>query len=77
MFHSVQKKSRLHGSEPEEDFAFYVVFEKGTGINNPVSAKFSINVKSTVKGRAPLQCNFSKYAHCRVQEVWLFLTSEK
>ena len=24
----VQKKSRLHGSEPEEDFAFYVVFEE-------------------------------------------------
>ena len=25
----VQKKSRLHGCEPEEDFAFYVIFEEG------------------------------------------------
>ena len=40
----VQKKSRLRGSEPEEDFAFYVVFEEGLVIfiNNPVSAKFSV-----------------------------------
>ena len=36
----IQKKSRLHGSEPEEGFAFYVVFEEGLVIciNNPVSA---------------------------------------
>ena len=47
-----RKKSRLHGTEPEEDFTFYVVFEEGTCINNPVSAKLSINVTSTVKGIA-------------------------
>ena len=35
-------KSRLHGSELEEDFAIYVVFEEClvVCINNPVSAKF-------------------------------------
>ena len=51
LINGVQKKSRLHGSELEEDFAFYAVFEKGlvTCINNPVPSKFSINVKSTVK----------------------------
>ena len=40
----VQKKSRLRGSEPDEDFAFYVVCEKGlvTFISNPSLAKFSI-----------------------------------
>ena len=72
----VQKKSRFHGSELEEDFAVYVVFEEGLVmcINNPVSTKFSINVKSTVKGIALLQYNFSTHAQCRVQEVWLFLT---
>ena len=59
-FHRVQKKSRLHGCEPEEDFAFYVTFEEGfvIFINNPVSAKFSVNVTSTVTGRALPQHNF-------------------
>ena len=53
----VQKKSRLHGSEPEECSAFYVVLEEGLVIciNNPVSAKFSVNVTMTVKGIALLQ----------------------
>ena len=38
----VQKKSRLHGSEPKENSALYDVFEGGSEIciNNPVSAKF-------------------------------------
>ena len=38
------EKSRLHGSEPEEDFAFRVTFEEGLVIciNSPVSAKFSL-----------------------------------
>ena len=66
--------SRRHSSEQEEDFAFYVIFEEGTCINHPASAKFSINVKSTVKDIALLQYNFSRHAQCRVQEVWLFLT---
>ena len=53
----VQKKSRLHGSEPEENFALYVVFEEGFEIctDNPVSAKFSYYATSTVKGIAHLQ----------------------
>ena len=70
----VQKKSRLHGFEPEEDFAFYVIFEEGLVIctNNPVSAKFSI-VTSTVKDIALLSYNFSRHAQCRVQELWLVL----
>ena len=53
----VQKKSRLHGCEPEEEFAFYVVFEEGLVIfiNNPVSAKFSVNATWAVKGIALLQ----------------------
>ena len=53
----VQKKSRLHGSEPEENFALYDVFEEGFGIfiNNPVSAKFLHKATSTVKGIAHLQ----------------------
>ena len=48
----VQKKSRLHGSEPEENFALHVKFEEDFEIciNNPVSAKHSYNVTSTVKG---------------------------
>ena len=55
--HRVQKKSRLHGSEPEENFALYDVFEEGfeVCINNPVSAKFLYNATSTVKGIAHLQ----------------------
>ena len=38
----VQKKSRLHGSEQEETFTLYVVFEEGFEIciDNPVSGKF-------------------------------------
>ena len=53
----VQKKSRLHGSEPEENRAFYVVFEEGFEIciDNPVSAKFSYYATSTMKGIAHLQ----------------------
>ena len=56
-FHRVQKKSRLHGSEPEENFAFYDVFEEDFEIciDNPISAKFSYNATSTVKGIAYLQ----------------------
>ena len=48
----VQKKSRLHGSEQEENFALYVVFEEGFEIciDNPVSAKFLYKAISTVKG---------------------------
>ena len=53
----VQKQSRLHGSEPEENFAIYVVFEEDFEIciNNPVSAKLSYNATSTVKGIAYLR----------------------
>ena len=42
----VQKKSRLHCSEPEENFALYDVFEEGFEIciKNPVSAKFLYKV---------------------------------
>ena len=70
-----QKKSRLHGSEPEEDFAFYVVFEEGLVIcfNNPISAKFSVNMTSTVKGIALLPYNFLRHAQCRLRELWLVL----
>ena len=55
--HRVQKKSRLHGSEPEENFAFYDVFEEDFEIciDNPISTKFSYNATSTVKGIAYLQ----------------------
>ena len=53
----VQKKSRLHGSEPEENFARHDVFEEGFElcINNPLSAKFLYKATSTVKGIASLQ----------------------
>ena len=53
----VQKKSRLHGSEPEENSALYDVFEEGYEIciNNPGSAKFLYNATSTVKQIAHLQ----------------------
>ena len=53
----VQKKSRLNGSEPEENFALYDVFEEGCEIciNNSVSAKFLYNATSNVKGIAHLQ----------------------
>ena len=59
----IQKKSRLQGSEPEEDFAFYVVFEEGLVICiNSVSTKSSVNVTSTVKGIGLLPYNFSRHA---------------
>ena len=63
----VQKKSRLHGSEPEEDFAFYVIFEEGLVIfiNNPSSAKFSI-VTPAVKRTVLLQFKFSRHTQRRV-----------
>ena len=66
----IQKKSRLHGSEPEEDIAFCVVFEEGLVIciNNPVSAKFSV-VISTVKDIALIPYNFSRHVQCRVREL--------
>ena len=71
----VQKKSRLHGSEPEENFALHAVFEEGIEIciNNPVSAKFLYNATSTVKGIAHLQYKLPRYAHCRIEELWLVL----
>ena len=74
LFKRVQKKLRLHGSEPEEDLAFYVVFQEGLVIctNNPVSAKFSVMI-STVKDIALLPYNFSRHAQCRVRELWLVL----
>ena len=67
--------SRLHGSEPDEDFAVYVIFEEGLVIcfNSPVSAKFLVNVTSTVKGIGLLPYNFSRQAQCRVQKLWLAL----
>ena len=63
----VQKKSRLHGSEPEEDFVFYVVFEEGLAIciHNPISAKFSVNATSTVKGHSRSTLQF--FHVCTVQ----------
>ena len=53
----VQKKLRLHGSETEENFALYDVFEEGFEIcmNNPVSAKFLYKATSPLKGIAHLQ----------------------
>ena len=53
----VQKNSRLHDSEPEENFALYDVLEEGFEIciNNPVLAKFLYNATSTAKGIAHLQ----------------------
>ena len=53
----VQDKSRLHGSEPEENFVLFVVFEEDFEIcmKNPISAKLSYNAKSTAKGIAYLQ----------------------
>ena len=53
----VQKKSRFHGSEPEENSALYDVFEEGFEIciNNPVSAKFLYKATSTVKGITHIQ----------------------
>ena len=72
----IQKKSRLHGSEPEEEFAFYVIVEEGLAIciNSPVSAKFSVNVTSTVKGIGLQPYNFSRHSQCRVQDLWRVLT---
>ena len=70
----VQKKSRLRGSEPEED-ALYVVFQEGfvICINNPVSAKFSVHVTSTVKRIPLLQLKFPRHTQCTVQELRLVL----
>ena len=67
----VQKKSRLHGSEPEENFALYVVFEEGFEIciDNPVSAKFSYYATSTVKGLAHLKLKLPRHTQCRVQKL--------
>ena len=67
----VQKKSRLHGSEPEENFTLYVVFEEGFEIciDNPVSANFSYYAKSTVKGIAHLQLKLPRHTQCRVQTL--------
>ena len=66
---------RLHGSEQEEGFALYIVFEEGLVIciNNPVSAKFSVNAISTVKGIGLLPYNFSRHAQFRLREIWLVL----
>ena len=71
----VQKKSRLHGSETEEDFAFYVIFEEGLVIciNNPDSAKFSVHRALTVKSIALLQFKFPRHTQCRVQKLRLVL----
>ena len=67
----VRKKSRLHGSEPEENFTLYVVFEEGFQIciDNPVSAKFSYYATSTVKGIAHLQLKLPRHTQCRVQKL--------
>ena len=75
----VQKKSRLHGSEPEENFALYDVFEEGfeIRINNPVSAKFLYNATSTVKGIAHLQEKLPRHTQCRVQNLWLVLIHKR
>ena len=70
----VQKKSRLRGSETEEDFAFYVVFEEGLVIfiNNSSLATFSI-VTSAVKRIVLIQLKFSRHTQCRVKELALLL----
>ena len=70
-FHSESRKI----SEREEDFAFYVIFEKDFAIciSKPVSAKFPVNVTSAVKGIGLLPYNFSRHAQCRVQDLWLVL----
>ena len=67
----VQKNSRLHGSEPEETFTLYVVFEGGFEIciDNPVSAKFSYYTTSTMKGIAHLQLKLPRHTQCRVQKL--------
>ena len=67
----VQKQSRLHGSEPEENFPLYDVFEEGFEIciDNPVSAKFSYYATSTVKGIAHLQLKLLRHTHCRVKNL--------
>ena len=69
------EKSRLHGSEPEEYSALYVVFEEGLVIciNNTVSAKFSVDVTLIAKGIALLPYNFLRHARCRLRELWLVL----
>ena len=71
----VQKKSRLHGSEPEDNFALYVVFEEDYEIyiDKPVSPKLSYNATSTVKGIAHLQLKLPRNTQCRVEKLWLVL----
>ena len=51
------EKSLLHCSEREEDFGFCVMVEEDLVIcmENPISAKFSINVTLTLNSIAPLQ----------------------
>ena len=72
---SFQKTFLLH----LDDSAFDVVFEEGLLIctNNPVSAKFSVNVILTVKGIPLLAQKFPRDTQCRVQEIWLVLTDIK
>ena len=62
----VQKKSRLHGSEPEENFALYDVFEEGFEIciDNPVSAKFSYYATPTVESIHHLQLKLPRLTQC-------------
>ena len=67
----VQKKSRLHGSEPEENFPLYGVFEEDFEIyiDNPVSAKFLYYATSIMKGIAHLQLKLPRHTQCRVKEL--------
>ena len=62
---------KSHGSEPEENFAFYVVFEEGLviGTNKPVSAKLSVHRASAVKGIALIQWKIPRNAQCIIQEL--------
>ena len=69
---------KSHGSTflgREEDFTFYAVFEDGLVIciYNPVSVRFSVNVKSTVKGIGFLRYNFPRHAQWKVQDLRLAL----
>ena len=75
----VQKKSQLHGSEPEENFTLHDVYEEGFEIciNNPVSANFLYKATSTVKGIAYLQKKLPRHTQCRFQKLWLALIHKK
>ena len=66
---------RLHGSEPEEKFPLYDVYEEGSEIctDNPVSAKFSYYATSTVKSIAHLQLKLLRHTQCRVKKLGLVL----